>query len=89
MKDIFELAQEEKEASQYRLNRVLCGGCPRGSTVEVRAFIADRLYHAKWDGKPHNEALEYPLSQILEDFCYDVFGATFSEVLKAWDKYLG
>jgi len=89
MKNIFELAKEEKEASEYRISQVFNGGCPRGSKLEVRAFIADRLYHAKWDGKPHDEAIEMPLADILEDFCWDIFGASFEEVIKAWDKYLG
>ena len=83
------LAQEEKEASEYRISQVLCGGCPRGSKQDVRAFIADRLYHAKWDGLSHDEAIAMSLADILENFCWDIFGANFNEVLKAWDRYLG
>lgn len=88
-KDIFQLSREQKELREYRISQVLCGDCPRGSETDVRAFIADQLYHAKWDSKLHDEAIDMPLADILEAFCWNIFGASLEETLIAWDRYLG
>jgi len=87
-KNIFELAQEEKQASYNRIAQVLCDGIPqRGYDRITRAIIADGLYHARYDGRHYQD--KPSKDEILETFCWNIFGATFEEVIKAWDKYLG
>lgn len=89
MKNIFELAEEEKESRNYRINRALCIGVPRGIDKFTRCAIAQELYNAKWDGNDYHEANNMTYGQILENFCWNVFGASLEEVLIAWDRYLG
>lgn len=89
MKNIFELAQEEKEKKEYRISQVLCGGCPRGVSKIERCVIAQALYEARWDGNTYHEADDMTHEAILENFCWNVFGASLEEVLKAWGRFLG
>ena len=93
MKDIFELAKDEKEASEYRISQVLTAAKGEHPSRTVKAFIASKLYEAtysdKWGLREFTTRQGASLSEILDEFCVEVFGATYEEVLKAWDKFLG
>lgn len=88
MKDIFELAKEDRELSDSRITNALCDGIPQSGYDRItRSIIADALYHARYNGRHYQDIPSK--DDILETFCWRVFGATFDEVLKAWDKFLG
>lgn len=89
MKDIFELSQEEKckvierkLALKYLFRR-----------DKTRNFIAGNLYDAVYDdNRGLSEFLtgkETPPEEVLNIFCQIIFGASYQEVLKAYDDYLG
>ena len=89
MKNIFELAQEEKETRGNRIHQALASGCPRGASKFERCFIAEHLYEVKWSGNTYHESAEMTHEAILENFCWNIFGCSLEEVLIAWDRYLG
>lgn len=79
----------EKESSKWRISRALLGDT--GVKMSEQTFIASKLYDAKYDNHDYSkETEEWPgAGEILDIFCLEVFGATFDEVMRAWDKFLG
>ena len=77
---------------ESRINRALgtyLGQAPLlGSSQAFRHQVAERLYHARFDGRPYWE--EPSKETVLEDFLADLFGGcNLEEVIEAWDRYLG
>jgi len=93
MKDIFELAKDEKEASEYRISQALSAAKGEYPSRTVKAFIAEKLYEAAYSDKrgwrEFTTGQTASLNGIMDEFCEIVFGATYEEVLKAWDRFLG
>ena len=89
MKNIFELADEERILKEFRIKQAFCGGAPRGVSKAERQIIAKHLYEARWDGNAYHEADNVTADEILGNFCWQIFGASLDEVMKAWDRYLG
>lgn len=88
IKDIFALFAEEKELSKQRIANALCEGIPTSGYDRItRSIIADGLYHALYDGRHYQDVTSK--DDVLETFCWNIFHASFEEVIKAWDKYLG
>ena len=89
MKDIFELAKEEKEVLAYRQAELGI----LFSKDHTRAFVANNLYQAtysdKWGLREFTTGKGASLEEIIDEFCEITFGTTYEEVLKAWDNYLG
>jgi hypothetical protein len=89
LKDAFTLGNEIKErgkrASLLRTSRALKGDT--GVTSGEQINIARWLYEARWNG--HSYVDEVGKEEILENFCFNVFGATLEETMKAYDTYLG
>jgi hypothetical protein len=83
------MREEEREASEMRVDRAILHGNGNSSApaVQGRRYIASMLYQSRYDGRPYWEAPDH--QEVLETFCWNVFGCNFSEVLKAWDKALG
>lgn len=82
MEDIFTLAKIERDK---KIERELCikWQCERD---RYKQRIAGFLYEATYKGYggetfAHNE--------ILDNFCDYLFGASFQEVIDAYDKYSG
>ena len=86
------LKQEEKETRENAIawalskpgNPKLQGGA---WTQQERKALAMALYEARYDGTSYED--NPSAEEILENFCFRVFGCTFDEVLKAWDRELG
>ena len=88
MKDIFQILADEKAAAEQRITNALCDGIPENGYDRItRSIIADALYHSRYDGRHYQDIPAK--EEILEAFCWKVFGANLDEVIKAWDKYLG
>lgn len=83
------LKETDKQLSEHRIKRALKGDT--GIKPDEQCLIAMHLYESKYDNHDYQkEPQEWPSAdEILESFCWRIFGATFEEVLKAWDKYLG
>lgn len=83
------IKEVERKCSEVRIARAL-----KGDTIfkpDEQRTIAMCLYEAKYDNHDYQkEPQEWPnANEILEALCWRVFGATFNEVMKAWDKFLG
>jgi len=91
MKDAFtlgqELKQKEKEASEQRIQNALPGNWVGSTNRYDRTLIASLLYDVYYDGKTYDELPT--AEEILDDFCSEVFHCSFTEMLKAYDKFLG
>ena len=89
MKDALTLGREikenEKRKSLIRTSRALKGDT--GVTSGEQINIARWLYEARHDGHAYDDVVGE--KEILENFCFNVFGATFEETMKAYDTYLG
>ncbi|KKN65492.1 hypothetical protein LCGC14_0480960 [marine sediment metagenome] len=83
------LKNEEKQASEERIENALLRGNDKlwDIGITARQLVADRLYSAQYDGPLGKELPN--IQEVMDTFCWDIFGADFQEVLKAWDKYLG
>ena len=82
-----EIRQEEKEASENRIQNAIPGNWTGTTNRHDRALIASLLYNVYYDGKTYEEIPS--AEQILDDFCSEVFHCSFNEMLKAYDKFLG
>lgn len=91
------LKEEEKARSDWRIERAIPwgngdgyhpGGKLYGATnPDERAHLAALLYEARYDGLSCDDP-EPTAGEVLENFCFNVFGCSFDEVLKAWDREL-
>lgn len=79
-----ELKEQEKQQSEHRIARALKGDT--GIKSEEQILIASKLYETKYEYS-YKEIVS--LEEILEGFCWRVFGANFEEVMEAYDKFLG
>jgi hypothetical protein len=80
-----ELKEKEEQRIKFRIARALKGDT--GITSGEQTNIARWLYEARWDGHRYDDVVEE--KEILENFCWKVFGASFEEAMKAYDKFLG
>ena len=88
-----QLREEEARLSAERIANALPYGSERGISLEVTRTMRDRLamvlYEAHYE---HGRSLvddDPSPEDVLETMCWAIFGATFKEVLAAWDKSLG
>lgn len=86
-----ELKEQEKAASENAIANVLSmSGNPKinGGVFrrDERECIAHALYESRYDGRDYEDIPTK--DEILENFCFRVFGCTFDEVITAWDRFL-
>ena len=80
-----QLAEVERLAREERIANALKNGGKYGR--DFRESVAEELYSVVYD-KPTNYFNELDHRVILDKFCNVIFGASFEEVLKAYDRYL-
>ena len=88
IKDIFELAKEEKE-KKISLTLAIRDICQKD---KWRNKIAGALYSAVYGYEEDHHLFTtgaYEPKETLDRFCKEVFGASFQDVVDAYDKYLG
>lgn len=76
-----QLRKREGEAREQRIREAL--NSDRRWNVMC---LAETLYDATYKGVV-TEPKE-PAERVLDDLCQVVFGASYEEVLEAWDRYL-
>jgi len=87
-----ELYDEEQRLRNKRIDLAISMGGLGGYTgvnTADRCMIAQLLYEAKWNCNSYIEAEEMTPEQILDTFCWNLFGCSVDEVIIAWDRYLG
>jgi hypothetical protein len=80
-----ELYEKEKSRRIIHIERALKGDT--GISREEQIDIARWFYESRWDGHAYDEEVTH--EEILDNFCFKVFGTDIEGVLEAYDKYLG
>ncbi len=80
-----ELYESELNTKRYYIERALKGDT--GIKREEQTDIARWLYESRYDGHAYDD--EVTEKEILDNFCFKVFGCDIEDVLKAYDNFLG
>lgn len=80
------LKQEELEKSRQRIQDAIPGNWIGTTNRNDRILIANLLYEAFYDNKRYD--IITTAQETLDNFCSEVFHCSFSEMLKAYDKFL-
>jgi len=82
------IIQQEKERKENRISRALHGDT--GIQSSMQKEIAGWLYEVRYDNHDYETDRGYPTKEeVLDNFCWEVFGCNFEEVMVAYDKFLG
>ena len=88
------LKAEVAEQREVRIASALSVGNPADGQVslhiaETREHVARLLFDVFYSEQPEMPLALSEAEEVLDRFCWALFGCTFAEVLEAWSRRLG